>query len=61
MSSLTHYNLMHKFIPVPQAMKIPDAKAAVENNGKNLRKIPEWNLTKVKNKTEVIAEARKRQ
>ena len=36
--SLNHYNLVHKFIPVPQAMKIPDAKAAVEKNGKNWRK-----------------------
>ena len=27
-TSLTHYNLTHKFIPMPQAMKIPDAKAA---------------------------------
>ena len=23
-------NLVHKFIPIPQAMKIPDAKAAVD-------------------------------
>ena len=29
-NSLSHYNLVHKFIPMPQAMKIPDAKAAVE-------------------------------
>ena len=29
-SSSSHYNLVHKFIPVPQAMKIPDAKAAGE-------------------------------
>ena len=29
-TSMTHYSLVHKFIPVPQAMKIPDAKAAVE-------------------------------
>ena len=29
-SSLQHYNLVHKFFPVPQAMKIPAAKAAVE-------------------------------
>ena len=29
-NSLQHYNLVHKFIPVPQAMKIPAAKAAVE-------------------------------
>ena len=30
MNSLSHYNLVRKFIPMPQAMKIPDAKAAVE-------------------------------
>ena len=28
-NSLQHYNLVHKFIPMPQAMKIPAAKAAV--------------------------------
>ena len=27
-NSLQHYNLVHKFIPMPQAMKIPAAKAA---------------------------------
>ena len=27
---LQHYNLVHKFIPIPQAMKIPAAKAAVD-------------------------------
>ena len=30
-NSLSHYNLVHKFIPMPQAMKNPDAKAAVDN------------------------------
>ena len=29
-NSLQQYNLVHKFIPVPQAMKIPAAKAAVD-------------------------------
>ena len=29
-NSLQHYNLIHKFIPMPQAMKIPAAKAAVD-------------------------------
>ena len=29
-NSLSHFNLVHKFIPMPQALKIPDAKAAVE-------------------------------
>ena len=25
-TSMTHFNFVHKFIPMPQAMKIPDAK-----------------------------------
>ena len=29
-NSLQHYNLVHNFIPMPQAMKIPAAKAAVD-------------------------------
>ena len=29
-NSLQHYNLVHKLIPMPQAMKIPAAKAAVD-------------------------------
>ena len=49
---------MHKCILLPEAMKIPDAKAAVEKECENLEKIPAWQLTKVKNKSEVIAEAR---
>ena len=39
-ASMTHYNLVHKFILVLQAMKIPDAKAAEEKERKNLKKIP---------------------
>ena len=38
MNSLSHYNLVHKFIPMPQALRIPDANAAVETMGKNSRK-----------------------
>ena len=56
--SLQHYNLVHKFIPMPQAMKIPAAKAAVDKEWENLEKISAWNLTKVKSKKEVIDEAR---
>ena len=29
-NSLQHYKLVHKFIPMPQAVKIPAAKAAVD-------------------------------
>ena len=44
--------------PVPQA-KIPEAKAAVDKECENLEKIPAWQMTKVRNKKEVIDEARK--
>ena len=37
-NSLSHHNLVHKFIPVPEAMKIPDAKAAVEKEWEQLKK-----------------------
>ena len=37
-NSLQHCILVHKFIPMPQAMKIPAAKAAVDNEWENWRK-----------------------
>ena len=44
---------------MPEAMKTPDAKAAAEEEWENLGKTPAWQLTtKVRNKSEVIAEAR---
>ena len=57
-NSLQHYNLVHKFIPMPQAMKIPAAKAAVDKEWEKLEKFSAWNLTKVRSKKEVIDEAR---
>ena len=57
-NSLQHYNLVHKFIPMPQAMKIPAAKAAVDKEWEKLEKTSAWNLTKVRSKKEVIDEAR---
>ena len=42
----------------PQAMKIPEAKAAMDKEWEKLAKIPAWNLTKVRSKKEVIDEAR---
>ena len=59
MNSLSHYTLVRKFIPMPQAMKIPDAKAAVVKELEKLKKILAWQLTKVRNKKEKIAEAKK--
>ena len=34
-NSLQQYNLVHKFIPMPQVMKIPAVKAAVGKIGEN--------------------------
>ena len=58
-NSLQHYNLVHKFIPMPHAMKIPAAKAAVDKEWEKLEKIPAWDKTRVRHKSEVIDEARK--
>ena len=55
-NSLQNYNLVHKFIPKPQAMQIPDAKAAVRKEWKKLETIPAWDVRKVKSKKEVIKE-----
>ena len=60
MNSTTHYSLVHKFIPVPQARKIPDAKAAAEKEWEILEEILAWQQTKVRNKKEVNDEARMR-
>ena len=49
-NSLQRYNLVHNLIPVPQAMKITAAKAAVDKQWEKLEKIPAWNLTKVRSK-----------
>ena len=38
-NSLQHYNLVHKFIPMPHAMKILAAEAAVDKEWEKLEKI----------------------
>ena len=57
-NSSQHYNLVHKFIPMLQAMKIPAAKAAVDKEWEKLEKISARNLTKVRSKKQMIDEAR---
>ena len=39
-TSMSHNDLVHKFTPMPQAMTIPDAKAAVDKEWKTLQTIP---------------------
>ena len=46
-NSLQHHNLVHKFILMPQAMKIPAAEAAVDKEWEKLQQIPAWDITKV--------------
>ena len=60
LNSSNHYNLVHKLIPFPQATKIP-ARCKISSGQRmgKLEKIPAWQLTKVRNKNEVIDEARK--
>ena len=56
-NSQQHHNLVHKIFPMPQAMKIPATKAAVDEEWENLENIPAWD-TKVRYESEVIDEAR---
>ena len=51
-NSLQHYHLVHKLIPMPQAVKIPAAKAAVDKEWEKFEKISAWNL-KVKSKKQL--------
>ena len=57
-NSLQHYNLVHKFILMFQAMNIFAAKAAADKEWEKLEKISAWDLTKIRSKKEVIDEAR---
>ena len=58
-NSMTRYNLAHKFIPMPEAMKNPDAKAAANKEWKKLETTPAWQLGKFKSKKEIILEAQR--
>ena len=56
---MSHYNLVHQFIPLRQAMNIRDAKPAVDKEWKKLATVPAWDLGKAKSKKEVILEAQR--
>ena len=46
---------------MPQAMKIPGARAAVVKEWEHIEKILAWQLAKVRNKKDVIDEARNKE
>ena len=56
-NSLSQMNLARNLIPVRQAIKILDAKAAVDKELEKLEELPAWHLTKVKSEKEVIEKA----
>ena len=58
MNALSHYTLVRKFIHMLEAMKIPNAKAAVENIGQSRENTGMAADRKSETKKEVIAEAR---
>ena len=45
-NSMSHYNLVHKFVAMPLAMKVPDSKAAVDEEWEKLENLPSWQLHK---------------
>ena len=58
-NSVSHYNLVHKPVPILQAITIPDAKAAVDREWEKLEKFPAGQVTQVQSKKEVIGKAQK--
>ena len=57
-NSLHHYNLVHKFIPMLQAMNVLAAKETVDKESGKLEKISALKLAKVRNMSDVIEESR---
>ena len=56
---MSYFDLAHKPFPILQAIRIPDAKAAVDKEWEKLERLPAWQVTKVKSKKEVIEKAHK--
>ena len=59
-NSLSHCNLVHKFIPMPQASKNSGCGGCSGERMGQSEKIPAWQLTKVRNKKQLIEEAMNR-
>ena len=57
-NSIQHYNLVHKFIPMRSSSEDTRSKSSSGQEWEKLEKIPAWDLTKVRSKSEVIDEAR---
>ena len=51
--------LVHKPVSIQEAMKIPEAKAAVDKEWMKVKTIPAWDVKKVRPILEVIRQAKK--
>ena len=58
-NSLSLRNLEHKPIPILQALKMLDTKAAVDKGWEKFDKLPVWQATKVKSTKEVTEKAQR--
>ena len=57
---ISHDDLLHQFIPMPQGMKILEAKEAVDQEWEKLEKLLAWQFVQsVKSKREAIPEAQR--
>ena len=56
---MSHCNVVHKPVPLLQALKTPYAKAAVDKGMGELKNWSAWQESKVKSKEEVIEKAQK--
>ena len=45
--SMSYYNMVHKPIPLPRAMNIPKAKAALDKERTKWQLLPAWDESKV--------------
>ena len=50
---------MHKPVSVPEALKISEAKAAVDGEWNQLQTVPAWDAKRVRPKSEVIRQSKK--
>ena len=53
-----HCGLVHKPGSIQEAMKIPDAKAAVDKELEKVKTIPTWDVKKKRSNSEVIRQAK---
>ena len=58
LSSLSRYNLVHRFIPIPEAVKNTGCEGSSGKIMGKLQKIPAWQLTKVRNKERSVAKSK---